>query len=445
MQSKNGHNVAVIVGDAAGIRDRGREIEDLGEQMIGASDILREIGDGATEERGRSIEEIKKQVGDAHEELKLAGDRYKPTGTAMKAYGSALESVQIAMRRIVQEAETAKQELDAKSSAAATALSTADDAPDPAADDTAAAAANALLDEEATTAANAVGPAKEALDEQLRLFDIEWDTWDKAYDDALSAVNEATEGNVSDDWTDNLAGVVEIVLEVLTWVGLALTIVALIIGGPIIAAIAAVVGIIALIGTLYLFAKGRRNGGDVGWAVVGVLPFGKLGKLFQKGKRLQGLAEFAKGPYTELVAPFRRIRALSGLADNAAGFRAAGLSNRAANGLAAKFGTEFSNFTGPGPRNILSRIAGGSSRPYAVALAENFNKLSPHHQSIVRPHLGVLSDVIASGSKAIPKGEMAINITHFAVTKTRTAEGRANDIISMVSPDPVDTWREQVR
>lgn len=445
MQTKNGHDVAVIVGDADGIRDRGREIEDLGEQMIGASEVLREIGDGATEEKGRSIEKIQKEVGDVHEELKLAGDRYKPTGTAMKQYGVTLASVQSAMRRIVRDAEEAKEELDARKAAAATALSTAEALPEPDQDDATATTAKADADENATTAANAVGPAKEAYDAQLELFDTAWDTWDEAYDAALTAINEATEGNVTDDWTDNFAGIVEVVLEVLTWVGLVLTIAALIVGGPIIAAIAAVVGIIALIGTLYLFAKGRRGKGDVGWAIIGVLPFGKLAKVFQKGKRLQGLAEFAKGPYTELVTPFRRIRSLSGLANNAAGFRSAGgLGRNAANGLAARFGSDFSNFTSASPRNILTRITSGSGRPYAEAMAENFNRLSPHHQSVVRPYLGSLGEVIASGSQSVHVSEKVINISHFVVTKPRTVEGRTNDIIEMVSPDPVDSWREQL-
>ena len=444
MHTKNGHTVAVLVGDAAGIQDRGREIEDLGQQMIGASDLLREIGNGASEERGRSIEKIQKEVGDVHEELKLAGERYKPTGTAMKAYGRQLESVQIAMRRIVQEAEAAKDVLDAKKSAAASAASTAATAPEPAPDDIAGAAAQADLDEAATSAAHAVGPAQDALDEQLRLFDIEWDTWDAAYDDALSAINDATDGNVSDDWTDNFAGVVDVALEVLTWVGVALAIAALIIGGPILAVIGAVIGIIALLGTIFLFAKGRRTGADLGWAIVGVLPFGKLAKLFQKGKRLKGITEFLGGPILEIATPVRRIRALSGLADNAAGFRAGGLGQRAANGLAARFGSEFSNFGGAGPRNILSRIIGGSSRGYSTTFARNFANLSTHHQNVVTPHLGVLADVISSGSRSVPVTEAIFNVSEFAVKRGRMIEGRTGDVINMSQPDPVDSWRTQL-
>ena len=95
--------------------------------MIGAADILREVGDGATEERGRSIEKIRSEVGDAHEELRKAGDRYKPTGGVMKSYGEKLADVQAAMRTIVSDAADAKAILDQKRAAAATAASTADE------------------------------------------------------------------------------------------------------------------------------------------------------------------------------------------------------------------------------------------------------------------------------------------------------------------------------
>ena len=67
LRTHRGHRVEVLEGNAQGVIDRGKEIEDLGEQMIGAADVLREIGDGAGEERGRSIEKIRDEVGDAHE------------------------------------------------------------------------------------------------------------------------------------------------------------------------------------------------------------------------------------------------------------------------------------------------------------------------------------------------------------------------------------------
>ncbi len=61
--TNNNHRVHVIEGDAQGIIQRGQQIEDLGEQMIGAAGVLSAIADGASEEKGRSIERIRDEVG----------------------------------------------------------------------------------------------------------------------------------------------------------------------------------------------------------------------------------------------------------------------------------------------------------------------------------------------------------------------------------------------
>lgn len=444
LRTHRGHTVAVLEGDAQGIVTRGKEIEDLGEQMIGAADLLREIGDGATEEKGRSIEKIRGEVGDAHEELRKAGERYKPTGTVMKTYGEKLADVQAAMRTIVQDAADAKTTLDQKRSAAETASSAVENAPDADPSDPTAAERTRELQDAASAAQTDVGSAQDALDAQYALFDTQWDKWDEAYDTALRGIEDATEGNVSDDWTDNLAGVVEVVLEVLAWVGVVLAIAALIIGGPFIALIAAIVGVIALIGTLFLYAKGRKGLGDVAWAIAGVLPFGKLGKLFQSGKRLTGLKEFLGGPVLEIMVPLRRMTALRGLT-NPANLRAGGgLGQRAASGLASRLGRDFSPFQGAGPRNILNRVIGGSSRGYSQALAQNFANLSAHQQRVVTPYLGALSDAISGGAKSVPVSEAIVNVGEFIVKRERMVEGRVAAVQAQTAPSPVDAWRMQL-
>ncbi|MGD6070445.1 hypothetical protein QUV29_22440, partial [Xanthomonas citri pv. citri] len=130
IHTKNQHRVHVIEGDAQGVIDRGREISRLGRQMIGAAGVLSAIADGATEETGRTIERIKEEVGDAHDERKLAGERYKPTGTAMTTYGQALSGVQANLRPLVTEIENAKRQLEAKIDAAHDAETAADDSAD---------------------------------------------------------------------------------------------------------------------------------------------------------------------------------------------------------------------------------------------------------------------------------------------------------------------------
>lgn len=450
MQTNNGHTVEVIEGNAAGIIQRGTDIEDLGEQMIGAASLLRQIGEGATEEKGRSIDKIRDEVGDVHEELQLAGERYKPTGSVMKTYGAKLEAVQIAMRRIVADAEDAARILDQKRGAAADAEASVSAAPDADPADATAVAAARVLGEAASDAGGAVTSAENDLDVEFGRFDDQWDTWDDAYEAALRGINDATDGNISDGWSDNLAGVVEVVLKVLSWVGVVLLVLALIIGGPIIGLIAAVVGIIALIGSIFLFAKGRISKGDLAWAIVGALPFGKLGKLFKAGTKLDKLSDFGKfagGPFVDGYDSVRRIQALQGLRSTAFGAGRQGLSVRAAQGYADAVTSKFGYFGGASarPSAVWQRISQGGNSVFADDFAARINTFSEHHSSLFRQSLGTnLSTMLAKAGDAPSNLEQALNIGNFVHSRFRQGDARIGDIQAIFAPNPVDTWRAQL-
>lgn len=448
METKKGHRVHVIEGDAAGIQRRGTEIEDLGDQMTAAADILREIGDGATEEKGRSIERIRDEVGDVHEELRRAGERYGPTGNAMHRYGSRLGSIQAAMRTIVEDAEAAKRVLDSKRTAAETAQSNLEAAPMPQPGDPADADRDRL--EQSVTDANGdVVTAQRELDGHLDAFDTQWTLWDEAYDEALGAINDATSGNVTDDWTDDLAGVVEVVVDVLSVVGLIVGIAALIIGGPLIALIGAVVGVLALIGTAYLFWKGRKGGADLAFAIIGVLPFGKLGKLFQSGQRMQALA-FFKGPVGDIMESVGQIRGLRGVIRNIDSLGSGhGLGQAARAGLAARVGPTFQMFRwqGYGVQGVLGNLTGGVSGAWSRRLATEFVEFSSHHQSIIRGQLGsigAIENIIDNGAAALPRAEQVANATDMLL-KTGIAGNDAWGVAGpLIGSDPVDTWRAEL-
>jgi hypothetical protein len=59
--------------------------------------------------------------------------------------------------------------------------------------------------------------------------------------------------------------------------------------------------VITLIGTIILFAKGRKNGQDLAFALIGVIPFGKLGKLAKLGDLAAEGSRFPK------LAGFRNL------------------------------------------------------------------------------------------------------------------------------------------
>lgn len=443
------HRVHVIEGDAQGIIDRGREISRLGRQMIGAAGVLSAIADGATEERGRSIERIREEVGDAHEELALAGERYKPTGVAMTTYGHALDGVQSKLRPLVLEIEQAKRQLDAKIAAAQDAQETAEDSADYDPTDSTAQGTHEANRWQAREAGIAAGNAQIHLDGLLDDFDTQWNVWDEAYDAALNAIEDATEGNVSDSWTDNIADIVQIIVDVVTVIGIIVTIAALIIGGPILALIAVALAVVILLGTLILYDAGRATKGDLAWAIVGILPFGRLGSLFKAGSRLQALKFFA-GPVFEVGDAIGDIRRLRGIrvAVQAMG-SGHGLGSVARAGLASNVADTFSalRLRDIGLGSLVQNIRRGGGA-WTVNIADEFADFSSHHQSVVNA-VSDAGDIINRAGDIPNPGEIATNIGDFAVKIT--ALGRdTRQVVEMFTDAPfelpagIDTWREQL-
>ena len=447
IHTNKNHRVHVIEGDAAGVVARGQLIEDLGEQMIGAAGVLSAIGDGATEEKGRSIERIRDEVGDTHEELRRAGDRYKPTGTAMKEYGSTLATVQGVLRSLVTEIETAKARLDSKVEIAQTAQDEADASDDYDPTDTAARGAHQADAWQARDAGIAADNARIHLNGLLDDFDAQWDTWDEAYDLALGRINSATHGNVTDDWTDNLAGIAEVVVDVLSVVGFVVAIAAIVIGGPILLIVGAVIGAIALIATAFLYFKGRAGLDDLLWAVVGVLPFGKLGKLFKAGERMQAL-QILKGPFADIAEGIGSIRSVRGVVSGVATGTGNGLGSVARSGLASRIADTFSGirwgdiFSRSTAINNLTRGGMGS---WAANTLSDLGQFTGHHQNVVRTVGGDLLDDLA-GVANVNLGERIVNIGDVSVRTYGSGDDAFGVVTDLFSgPDEnVDSWRAQL-
>lgn len=295
--SPKGHEIEWIDGDSGDIVTRGTEIYDLGQQMMGSAGLLKAIADGASGMEGLSITKIRDVVGDVYEELKLAGERYYPTGSALTAYGSTLSEVQTGLQTIIDDCEQAwATYLAAQShfSEIDHPLPTALPGPAPAAPPPPGPSPEQVKHESAVSSArSAATSARQEFDEEAAKYDLKWDTWDEAFELAASKIGEATDGGISDHWNDNLAGFVEVALKVLAYVGMVLAVLAIVIGGPLIAVLVAVVAVLTLIGTIYQMTQKRADGTDLAWAIVGVIPFGKFAKFAEGGS--EGLKAVSKG------------------------------------------------------------------------------------------------------------------------------------------------------
>lgn len=368
MQTPKGRTVEVIEGDPTGIFDRATQITDLAEDMLDAAGTLKRIGDGSLEGEGYAMDKIREVVDDSHKDLKEAGQRYQPAGPVLRDYADALQTAQRRMTTLVTDCATSQRALtDAEDAAADAAAAEGrhdrnNRSPEP--DEAQSVAREGeRLERAASLAADALRLARTAHEDNLDAYDTVYDTWERAYEQAVTKLSDANEIGKDSRWED-IAGVLAVIAEVLSWVGLAIAVIGLFVGGPFIALIAVCVAVISLALTIALMFDGRKGWGDLGWAIVGILPIGKLGMLFKKGSRLAFLKEIPKG----LAKPFQQVKAMKGL-------QFAPRSGWRANWL-PKFdtystGVKNVRFTGPFTlKGIGERFVGGTNRSFTVAFTE---------------------------------------------------------------------------
>jgi len=282
--SPKGRKIEWIDGNADDIVARGTEIEDLGQQMQVSAGLLRQIADGATGMKGLSVDKIREVTGEVYEELQLAGERYSPTGAALKEYGKVLGEVQTGLQAIIEACEASWKTYSATQGALFDAKNPSPFELPPATPEDETAAEEAVKD-----ADTANTNAKDAFEDDGDDYDAKYDSWEEAFNIAVKAIGDATDGGIEDSWKDNMNGFLEVLLEVLSWVAIVLAVLCIVIGGPIFAALAAIVAIVTLIATVILFAQGKKDGWDLAWAIVGVIPFGKLTQIFKPGGAVNAL------------------------------------------------------------------------------------------------------------------------------------------------------------
>jgi len=265
--SPKGREIQELEGEAGPIHSRGQEIADLAAMMDGAANHLQDLADGKTAQKGLAVDKLREVVGDAHEDLRKAADRYAPVGPALKDYAAVLAEVKPLLNAAVGRCEEEWGNYQTKSGAVFDAGMTPpteepEDAPD---DFDPMEARNDAV--EAAEAAKAT--AHQAFVDEAEVFDGHYDDWVEAFDDATAKIKVIHEGNITDSRWDDLDGFVGGVLEVLKWVGLAVAVLGIIIGGPFLAALGAIIAIATLALTIYAFARGDAGVLDLVQSAVG--------------------------------------------------------------------------------------------------------------------------------------------------------------------------------
>jgi hypothetical protein len=282
-----GHVIEELEGDPNGIWARGDQIEKLGQKMVKAADTLERIKDGSDGSNGKSMEQVREAVGDMTDDLRTAGTTYAGVGPVLKTYAGAIgplapgyHDLQGDIKKVVADAKDAwarykSAEADVPTSGGMVPMPDKDD-PDY---DTKVKAASDREDE-------FWGLADQ--------FDGYYETWETAFDKAADDIDSFVDDGIHDGFWDNVDGFVSAALKVLSWVGLVVGILAIIIGGPILGAIAAVVGLVVLALTVYRKIRGDASWGDLALATVAVLPLGKFVSIARAGSKGAVFAKFAE-------------------------------------------------------------------------------------------------------------------------------------------------------
>src|SRR5690625_1961668 len=317
--------IEYLPGDGEEVERRGKDIEDLGDQMLESADTLQAIKDADDGQHGKAVESLRTEFDDAYETLKEAGELYKPVGPHIAEYGQQVIESQPLIRSKVDDCESlwaTYQSLPGSTSG-----------PEPGAEDE-----DAAEDEHEAKKA-----AFEVWNQAAGEYDSLVSTWELAYDSAANGISNDMAGKIRDpnafwDFVDGL-------VEVLGWVGLAVGVIAMIAGGPFVA-LAAIIGAAVFAITAVQYIAGEASLSDLMWETVGILPFGKAGRLFRGD-----VGTFGK----EMFKGFSG----SNFKEMTGGFRSMGSSFKNAQGAFGKAGTLFE---GGFADNLARTLTGKDSR-----------------------------------------------------------------------------------
>lgn len=286
--SPKGRPITELEGDPGTIQTRGDEIEELGAMMTDSAAILQGLAAGTDGLKGKAAEQLREGVGDVHDRLREAGALYTPTGPIVRAYGVALAEDQPAVNGHVARCRTLWESFvslpgSVEPRGVGGWLQPDSDSPE----------AEQQQQEDAAKLA-----AYEAWETEATAFDEDYDSWETAFERAAREIDDTLAGKIKDSRWDDLDGFVAGALTVLAVVGLVLAVVGLVIGGPILAALAAVVALATLVMTAYQYVRDDASKLDLALAIVGVFPFGSMGKLAQGKSGLFSFAgDFASGAF----------------------------------------------------------------------------------------------------------------------------------------------------
>lgn len=289
-----------IEGRPDDIASAGRKYNRIGSQMEWTAEELDKL---AADEKYKAegLDAIRESAGDLAGELHKVAKRYSKTGPVLVTYASALRRAQnVTVDPLVEPIRTAHTAAQEAADDLRRAQRASDDLDhtwsweDEPTDADRRRAASDL-----STARTAAGTAETSLDGLWESFESGYDEWETAYEAAVTGVENACEASgINDTWWEDL---LDGIATVATIVGTVAVILAIVLTGPIAAAllaVAAIASFVALAAHLTMMVAGSKRVSmtEIVFDLIGVVPFlGAFGKAFKGGQGMLGSLRAASG------------------------------------------------------------------------------------------------------------------------------------------------------
>ncbi len=295
-QTPAGNPIGPVDGDEVDVAERGTQLTELAEMMTNAAETIQRLVDHGSTMEGAAIDRLRESAGQVGGDLGLAAGLYRIVAPHVTAYAEALSAARGNVDPRAANLADLWDQYAARAREAddlAGAVGHRPDA-DAAPEDVAAFESRA---EEAGQANSDADAALTAWEEEAARYDSAWNTWHDAFMSAANGITEEATDAIRDTPEDDWRGFLASASEFLMWAGVVLAVLAVVIGGPIIAVLGTVVAVLALVTTICQMQHGDADGWDLAFAIIGVIPFGAVaeGATALRGGSGTLLSQFGEG------------------------------------------------------------------------------------------------------------------------------------------------------
>ncbi|MBN8424498.1 hypothetical protein JF531_08195 [Microbacterium esteraromaticum] len=277
-----GNRIDELEGDGADITARGIQVSELGKAMEDAWKLIARLVDDGAEMEGDAVEKLREVAEDVNADLRKGGELYTAVGPHIEKYGSAVGASKPTLDSLASDLRETWQKYYYASEYARAAGLAVPNVPDSDAEPSEQYAYDTAA-QNAQDAQDTANGHKANWDDYAAQYDREYNTWFNAYEEAVREIRSGISGKIEDSWKDDVRGALDALADILAVAGLVLAVLAIIVGGPIVMALAAAVAVLTLLTQVAKFAVGDGDWFELSLAIVGCVPFIGPGFKFFKG------------------------------------------------------------------------------------------------------------------------------------------------------------------